>query len=215
MSSTGRAKNHLDLTPKEGFMILHKIGKELLELYLKSKSEKEKTGKSKIKTDMFFSTCPQLSSVTRKLAQEAGSNFTVTAHYAAKKGVENIADFVGGCGSGRLYVGMEPNGDIKPCVFFPSNNETVVGNILEGNFESIWNQDSLFWSLRSREKLESYSASGQIVGCGKCEDKYICGGCRARAYGYFIGNLNAPDIGCVNNEVLWEKRKRQPKLFTK
>lgn len=107
---------------------------------------------------------------------------------------------------------MEPNGDLKPCVFFPSNSDTIVGNILDNNFEHVWDHNKLFWLLRSREKLESYIANGQIVGCGNCEDRYICGGYRARAYGYFDGNLNSPDIGCVNNELLWEKRNKQPMI---
>jgi len=81
----------------------------------------------------------------------------------------------------------------------------ILGNILEDDFEYIWDNNEVLWKLRTREKLESYKINGQTIGCGNCEDKYICGGCRARAYGYFNGNLNAPDIGCVDNEELWKK----------
>jgi radical SAM protein with 4Fe4S-binding SPASM domain len=56
-----------------------------------------------------------------------------------------------------------------------------------------------------REKLEDYMVDGKRVGCGNCPDKYICGGCRARAYSYFNGNVKAPDIGCIHNKPLWEK----------
>jgi MoaA/NifB/PqqE/SkfB family radical SAM enzyme len=52
------------------------------------------------------------------LSEEEGQNFAVSAHYATKRDVEAVANFLGGCGAGRLYVGLEPNGDIKPCVFF-------------------------------------------------------------------------------------------------
>jgi len=47
--------------------------------------------------------------------------------------------------------------------------------------------------------------NGKVVGCGNCPDKNICGGCRARAYSYFNGNVKAPDIGCIRNKLLWEK----------
>jgi len=204
---TGRAKKHieLDLNPKERLSLLETIGRKIVNLYLKAKEEEQKTGKTNIKTDRFFSTCPQFASVVKRLAKEEGQNFTVSAHYAAKKGVENVANFLGGCGTGRLYVGLEPNGDVKPCVFFPTNENTIIGNILEDDFEHIWDNNALLWKLRTREKLESYEINGQTIGCGNCEDKYICGGCRARAYGYFNGNLNAPDIGCIDNEELWKK----------
>jgi len=32
-----------------------------------------------------------------------------------------------------------------------------------------------------------------------CEYKYVCGGCRARAYGYF-GDYTRPDPGCILNK---------------
>ena len=204
---TGRAKKHieLDLSPKERLALLETIGRKIVSLYLKAKEEEQRTGKTNIKTDRFFSTCPQFASVVKRLAEEEGHDFTVSAHYAAKKGVENVANFLGGCGTGRLYVGLEPNGDIKPCVFFPTNKDTTLGNILEDDFEYIWDNNKLLWMLRAREKLESYEISGQTIGCGNCEDKYICGSCRARAYSYFNGNLNAPDIGCIDNEEIWKK----------
>ena len=159
--------------------------------------------------DRFFSTCPQFASVVKKLSEEKGHDFTVSAHYAAKQGVENLANFLGGCGAGRLYVGLEPNGDIKPCVFFPTNENTVLGNILKDDFEHIWDNSEMLWELRTREKLENYRINGETSGCGICKDKYICGGCRARSYSYFNGNLSGPDIGCIDNEEIWRKVTKQ------
>ncbi|MEM1552274.1 MAG: radical SAM protein [Candidatus Bathyarchaeia archaeon] len=204
---TGRAKEHteLDLTPDQRLHVLQVIGKEIITLYLQAKEEEMKTGKTKIKVDRFFSTCPQYASVTKELSQQIGQKFMVEAHYAAKKGVENVANFLGGCGAGRLYCAIEPNGDIKPCVFFPTNKNTVLGNILKNNFEEIWDNDPLLWQLRTRENLETYTINGKKIGCGSCPDKYICGGCRARAYSYFNGNVKAPDIGCIHNKAIWEK----------
>lgn len=204
---TGRAKEHveLDLTPDERLFVLQTIGKEIVSLYLQAKEEEFKTGKSNVKVDRFFSTCPQYASVTKELSQQKGQKFMVEAHYAAKKGVESVANFLGGCGAGRLYCAIEPNGDIKPCVFLPTDRNTVIGNMLKDNFEEIWDNDSLLLQLRIRESLETYIVNGKEVGCGNCPDKYICGGCRARAYGYFNGNVKAPDIGCIHNKPLWEK----------
>lgn len=124
---TGRAKElaELDLTPKERLLLLETIGKKIIGLYLKAKEKEEKFGKSNIPVDRFFSTCPQFASVVKRLATEKGEDFTVSAHYAAKKGVEAVANFLGGCGAGRLYIALEPNGDIKPRVFFPTNKHTV------------------------------------------------------------------------------------------
>ncbi len=204
---TGRARVHveLDLSPDQRLHVLNVIGKEVINLYLQAKEEELKTGKSTVKVDRFFSTCPQYASVTKELSQSMGEKFLVEAHYAAKRGVENVANFLGGCGAGRLYCCLEPNGDIKPCVFFPTDKNTVLGNILKDDFEEIWDNNSLLWKLRIREDMENYVINGEIVGCGKCPDKYICGGCRARAYSYFNGNVKAPDIGCIHNKPLWEK----------
>jgi len=204
---TGRAKAYieLDLTPDERLHVLETIGKEIIRVYLKAKEEELKYGKSNTKVDRFFSTCPQYASVTKELSQRYGEKFMVEAHYAAKKGVESVANFLGGCGAGRLYCCLEPNGDIKPCVFFPTNKETVLGNILKDDLDKIWDTHPLLWKLRVREDLEDYMVDGQRVGCGRCPDKYICGGCRARAYSYFDGNVKAPDIGCIRNKPLWEK----------
>jgi len=203
---TGRAKAHfeLDLTPNQRYEVLETMGKEIVGLYTQKKEEEIKDGKSNLKVDKFFSTCPQYAPVTRELSQKHGEKFMVEAHYAAKQGVENVANFLGGCGAGRLYCCLEPNGDIKPCVFFQTSKETVLGNILEDNFEEIWDTSPLLWKLRTREDLEDCSIDGKRVGCGQCADKYICGGCRARAYSYFNGNVKMPDIGCIHNKQLWE-----------
>ena len=71
-----------------------------------------------------------------------------------------------------MHACLEPNGDVNPCVFFPTNENTIIGNILEDDFEHIWDKNALLWKLRTREKLESYEMNGQTIGCGNCEDKY-------------------------------------------
>ncbi|NPA85638.1 MAG: radical SAM/SPASM domain-containing protein, partial [Crenarchaeota archaeon] len=45
--------------------------------------------------------------------------------------------------------------------------------------------------------------------CAECPYREICGGCRARAYGYF-GDPLAPDPGCIYNRKHWEELRLQP-----
>ena len=100
--------------------------------------------------------------------------------------LKSLADFIGGCGAGRFYIGLSPNGDIRPCVFFPK----TLANILElgEGFEEWWRTDEFLWALRDKDSLQDP--------CGSCEFRYVCGGCRARAFGY-LGDPRAPDPGCI------------------
>ena len=58
-----------------------------------------------------------------------------------------------------------------------------VGNLRKDRLLDIWSSSEVLSKLRVRETPE---------GCGGCEHRYICGGCRARAYGYY-GDVLAPD----------------------
>ena len=55
-------------------------------------------------------------------------------------------------------------------------------------------------SLRNREDLKGF--------CGVCPYRYVCGGCRARAYAYY-GDIKAPDPGCIYNKKEWLKIKEK------
>ena len=116
--------------------------------------------------------------------------------------LRQLADFIGGCGAGRFYICLEPNGDIYPCVFFPHEEAMKVGNLLRDDFEQIWKHSKLFWEIRDKDKLRE--------NCGSCQYRYTCGGCRARAYSYFKDVL-APDPGCILNRDAWEKIARSSK----
>ena len=113
-----------------------------------------------------------------------------------------LADFIGGCGAGRFYISIEPNGDIYPCVFFPHDEDVRIGNILKDDFEELWKKHQLLKMLRNKDILTE--------NCGSCEYKYTCGGCRARAYGYFRDIL-APDPGCILNKEYWLKIRGETK----
>ena len=76
----------------------------------------------------------------------------------------------------------------------------TVGNIKEKPFLEIWHDSPVLTQLRNRECLQG--------GCAECRYKYLCGGCRARAWAYFQ-DLNAPDPGCVNNRAFWDSLTHQ------
>jgi radical SAM protein with 4Fe4S-binding SPASM domain len=103
-----------------------------------------------------------------------------------------LTDFIGGCGAGRFYIGLSPDGSIRPCVFLPIK----IGNILEigDRFEDWWKSNDVLLKLRDKDILKGK--------CGICEYRYVCGGCRARAYGYFHDYL-APDPGCILNKDVY------------
>jgi radical SAM protein with 4Fe4S-binding SPASM domain len=172
---TGRGKEHFDqdLTPEE---------REKLMRYLLNRMS---TG---CKTTI-LTTAPQLARVALQCQGPEGTG-EVTMSMAhmqtakvSKKAVP-LADFIGGCGAGRLYCSLSPQGDLHPCVFLPIN----VGNLKTEKFSDIWLNSSLFNELRDRENLKG--------ACGKCTYKYTCGGCRARAKAYYE-DIQASDPGCL------------------
>lgn len=141
-----------------------------------------------------FSTAPQYS----KVAREYGEGPTVATHFTNREAIrllsgraKTLAEFIGGCGCGRLYAALEPNGDVFSCVFLP----VKIGNIRDEKLRDIWDKSEVLKKLRDRNSFK---------GCGTCPSRYICGGCRARAYGYF-GDLQGPDPGCINNLRYWEE----------
>jgi radical SAM protein with 4Fe4S-binding SPASM domain len=173
---TGRGKAHFDqdLSAEE---------REKLMRYLLNRMS---TG---CKTTI-LTTAPQLARVALQCQDPAGTG-EVTMSMAhmqtarvSKKAVP-LADFIGGCGAGRLYCSLSPQGDVHPCVFLPIN----VGNLKTEKFQDIWLNSTLFKALRNRGNLKG--------ACGKCAYKYICGGCRARSAAYHNGDMLNSDPGCI------------------
>jgi len=56
--------------------------------------------------------------------------------------------------------------------------------------------------MRNRDKLKGV--------CGDCDYRNICGGCRARAYGYFDDSMES-DPGCIIDKHGWERVKEKYK----
>ncbi len=193
----GRGTKELDITPREREELLEELALKNLRNYVEN-------GRG----DRVLSTAPQFGRKTKEIAEKLGIEYFVATHYGGlsssseekMKSIKSTANFIGGCGAGRLYLALEPNGDILPCTFFPRNMK--VGNILEDDLIEVWEENELLWDLRDREKLKYVEIGGEKIGCGVCENKYICGGCRARAVAYFDDPL-APDPGCIKNEKIF------------
>jgi len=178
---TGRGREiiNLDLTPEERQEVLEYLANELYRGFHSA------------------STAPQYAFVSYEIGNKVGRQI-ITGHFY---GIETqmygprflaLLEFLGGCGAGRMYCALEPNGDIQPCVFMPIK----VGNILKDDFEELWRTNKVFEELRNRELLKGE--------CANCQYKYICGGCRARAYAYF-GDYLAPDPGCIFAMESWQR----------
>jgi len=133
-------------------------------------------------------TAPQFSRVSLQMSHESGKNLVSPTHFAAIPMPGKLAElsrFIGGCGAGRMYCAIQPNGAVTPCVFMPT---LVLGNLRQQPFGEIWASNGILTDLRDRTRLKG--------ACKNCEYRSVCGGCRARAYGYY-GDLLASDPGCV------------------
>ena len=183
---TGRGVDIIpdDLSPEERYRLLAYAYKETLK-----------------KGTQILSTAPQYATVAQILSS-GKEECMIPTHFGnpvyGNPSIKRLAEFVGGCGAGRLYLSIEPNGDIYPCVFFPHAEEARVGNLLHSDFEDMWRNSELLRKLRDKDELED--------NCGGCSYRFTCGGCRARAYSY-LGNPLGPDPGCINNLAVWEGLK--------
>lgn len=139
-----------------------------------------------------------------RYCQQFHSKSVVIAHYAEGKAKELgvIADIVGGCGAGRAYCALQPDGRITPCVYMP---DLTIGNLKTQSFREIWDAPGM---AQFRDRSDLWGA------CANCEYKSLCGGCRARAYAY-TGDLKGPDPGCIYNQGYYyhfHKKKLEKKL---
>ncbi len=140
-----------------------------------------------------ISTAPQLGRVC--LAGSAVDGGRVACSHAgsgsgAKARV--VAKYLGGCGAGRTYVCIEPNGDVTPCVYLPHR---VMGNVRRRPVTEIFRNGVFREILNDRDR--------RLHHCEVCAFRNYCGGCRARADAYF-GQLHAGDPGCLFNARHWD-----------
>ena len=78
-----------------------------------------------------------------------------------------------GCGAGRDYIAVTPNGDIYPCHQFVGDEKFIMGNVYEGI---------------KRPDIKEMFAKANLLNkeeCSQCWCRFICGGgCHANAYNF-------------------------------
>jgi len=174
----GTAIVDMDITPQE---------RETLLKFLATEVKKRKIN--------LLSTAPQYARICSTFGQISSMTHFDTISQKDRTGsTQFLAEFIGGCGTARLYCAMEPNGDIEPCVFIPIK----CGNIMKEDLIDIWQNNEVMKKLRDREHFKGV--------CLKCAHRNICGGCRARAYGYYH-DVQQSDPGCIFNLQEWNKIK--------
>lgn len=85
-------------------------------------------------------------------------------------------------GKGIVFIGY--NGDVSPSGFLPAHR----GNVREQTLADIYQNDSLFRSLRQGDALEG--------ACGRCAWREVCAGSRARAHAHSHNPLGE-DVACI------------------
>lgn len=171
----GRDMAEADLTPSQREWLMRKLVAHLQE------------GRISV-----ISTAPQFGRSCLTYAPPDG--IFATGHAGSGEGRQTrvLSRYVGGCGAGRCYCAIQPNGDITPCVYLSALR---VGSLRRQSLAEIWDCP-LFGVLSDRHDRRDH--------CAVCADRADCGGCRARAFAY-LGDIRAGDPGCERNEELWDE----------
>lgn len=96
---------------------------------------------------------------------------------------------ISGCTAGQNMIHVRCDGKIGVCTFL---QDVVLGNFYEESLIDIWENRKNIEEIR---RLVSRKYSGV---CGVCSDRFICGGCRARAL-LINKDLMAADPYCWKN----------------
>lgn len=173
----GRAKDlDIDMSPEER--------EEALEILSKVTIDEIKNNKGKKDFILTDTNAPQFGRKMKELSKKYG----FAGHFGFLINNSLLIEIIGGCAAGRAYSALQQNGNITPCIYIP---DLVVGNVLEDDLDSLWTNNQILKDVRNRDNFEGY--------CSECENKYMCGRCRARAYGY-LGDITKPDISCIYNK---------------
>lgn len=173
----GKGMVHEDITPAQ---------REKLLLLLNETIQSQSIG--------VISTCPQFGRVCLANSPIYAGRVAAT-HCGSGSGVKTrvIAKYLGGCGAGRTYVCIQPDGRVTPCVYMP---DRTMGNLRQSTLQEIID-NSMLWDLLNRR-------DDRWGHCKVCAFRYYCGGCRARADAYF-DDPAGPDPGCIFNTEQWNK----------
>jgi len=171
----GRELATMDITPRERELLLQLLNRHLQE------------GKISV-----MSTAPQFGRACILYGPLDG--LMATAHAGKGKGrqAKVLSRYIGGCGAGRCYCCVEPDGKVTPCVYMSSE---VMGDLKRQSLMEIW-QNPRFDIYSHREDRSDH--------CVVCDFRAYCGGCRARSLSY-LDDVRAGDPGCVYNQHAWDE----------
>ncbi len=175
----GQEMAGLDITPKERESLMELLNRHLQE------------GKISI-----MSTAPQFGRACILYGPLDG--LMATAHGGKGKGrqAKVLSKYIGGCGAGRCYCCVEPDGKVTPCVYMA---DQVIGDLKRQTLMEIW-QDPRFDVFSHREDRGDH--------CAVCDFRAYCGGCRARSLSY-LDDVQAGDPGCMYNQHAWDEVLRK------
>jgi radical SAM protein with 4Fe4S-binding SPASM domain len=89
-----------------------------------------------------------------------------------------------GCLAGQGVCFISHKGEVFPCGYLP----VPAGHLRRQRFAEVWENSPVFQRLRDPEQLEGK--------CGACSFKFVCGGCRARAF-YATGSFLSEEPYCA------------------
>jgi len=122
-------------------------------------------------------TCaPQYYRILRQRTKDEGRKFNPQTH-----GLDAVTR---GCLGGIGFCFISHRGEVQPCGYL----EARAGNIRDQRIREIWENSSLFKTLRDFSRYKGR--------CGSCEYIRVCGGCRARAFEK-TGDLLAEEPLCL------------------
>ncbi|GJL79013.1 MAG: hypothetical protein NPINA01_20020 [Nitrospinaceae bacterium] len=101
-----------------------------------------------------------------------------------RNNIPNMNQLTKGCLAGTGICFVSHKGEVFPCGYLPM----ICGNIREQSLKDIWENSTVFDSLRDANLLEGK--------CGLCQFKRICSGCRARAFEE-TGNYLEEEPNCL------------------
>ena len=110
---------------------------------------------------------PHYQRIIRQKAKQSNLHGEKTT---AKIGNEAMNSMTRGCLAGISFCFISHRGKVQGCGYL----DVDAGNIRDRGFNQIWTESTLFRELRDLSNIKGK--------CGACEYKYICGGCRARAF---------------------------------
>ncbi|MGC8976744.1 MAG: radical SAM protein [Candidatus Ratteibacteria bacterium] len=156
--------------------------------------------------ESLLTTAPQFGRYCKQMYEMGYGQMSVIGHFTSgnMEKLKNLVELIGGCGAGRAYIAIQPDGSITPCVFMPKvyiGSMKENGEIKKENLINVWENSEVLKIIRDRRNHpERYGCKGKYFS--------VCGGCVARSYAYF-GDFTAPDPGCILNKKIVEKLKKQ------